>query len=147
MNDNAEEAGIQFLKHRLATEKETRDYYRRKSDIHDEGKRLGLSGKELFAYTTAEGRKIPFYYSAALDSVVYEPTPDEVFDAFCKAAKVESFDRAHARKIWDLALKYAHEPRFDEELLVRHREGARRVRNMCPDDVMSLRDRHRQRYS
>jgi hypothetical protein len=136
-----------FLKDRLATDAETRYYYRRKSEIHDEGKRLGLSGKELFAFTTAESRKLHLHYSAALDSVVYEPTPDEVFDAFCKEHKVEIFDRPEARRIWDLALQYAHEPRFEPELMEQLRAGARKIKQMKPDEIMFLRDRHRQRYS
>ena len=145
MNDD--EAQPKFLKHRLATEAETRYYYRRKSEIHEAGKRQGLSGKELFAYTTAESRKLNLGYSSALDSVIYIPTSDEVFDAFCKEHNVETFDRSEARRIWDLALQYAHQPRFEPDLLKQHQEGARKLRHATPDEHMQRRDRHRQRYS
>ncbi|MET0979789.1 MAG: hypothetical protein ABWX90_00870 [Candidatus Saccharimonadales bacterium] len=136
-----------FLKERLATEAETRFYYRRKSEINNEGKSRGLSGKDLFAYTVAESRKLSLYFSAALDAVVYIPTDDEVFNEYCIQARIETFDRKDARRIWDDALKFAHEPRFPDDLMQRHREGAHKVRQMKHHELMDQRDRHRQRYS
>jgi hypothetical protein len=138
---------MNFLRHRIATEEETREYYRRKSEVREDGKRRGYVGKALFHFTTEQMMGCRFYYSAALDTVMYRPSKDEVFEDFCKQARIESFDKEEARKIWHAALQYANAPHIPDELIQKHREGRDKLERMTPDQVMFQRDAHARRYS
>ena len=138
---------FQFLKHRRATEEETRLFYEhRRQTMHDANAR-NLKGKERFAFICARAREIQLYYSRPLNCVMFAPTDDEAFKHWCRHHKIGATDMFIARKAWDAAIEFYKQSNYDEALLKEVRAGETELRKMRPEQIRERSLDHERKFS
>lgn len=138
---------FQFLKHRYASEDETRHFYEHKRETFQQANDQGLKGRERFAFIYERTRDLRLYYSRSLDSVMYAPSDDEVFKHWCKHNQVTATDMFIARKVWDAAVAFYKQSNYDDVTLKAVRAGEKVIRGMRPDEIRERALAHERRYS
>lgn len=138
---------FQFLKHRRATEEETRHFYEHKHETFQQANDRGLKGKERFAFIYERTRDLQLYYSRSLDCVMFAPTDDEVFKHWCKHNQIAATDMFIARKVWDAAVSFYKQSNYDPETLKAVRAGEKVIRTLRPDEIRERSAKHERRFS
>lgn len=140
-------ADFKFLKHRRATEQETREFYAEKERVFQMANARDLKGRERFSFIYEQSRDYPFYYSRQLNCVMYAPPDEEVFKHWCRHNDIAPRDMDVARKVWDAAIKFYRESNYDEETSAEVKRGTELLRHMTPEQIRQRSLEHQRQYS